>query len=77
MTTAWHCLNGVDERYLIIEGQAEAEIGELAPAALSPGDVVHIPAGARQRIVNTGDADLIFYAICSPRFTPECYVALE
>jgi len=40
------------------------------------GDVVVIPAGVSQQIVNCGARDLVFYCICSPRFTPECYEAL-
>jgi hypothetical protein len=31
----------------------------------------------RQRIANTGTDDLVFYCICSPRFTQECYESLE
>jgi len=40
------------------------------------GDVVRIPANTPQRITNTGATDLIFYAICSPRFQAKCYQAL-
>jgi mannose-6-phosphate isomerase-like protein (cupin superfamily) len=77
MTTQWHCLHETWERYLIIEGEGVAEIGDLAPARVSAGDVVVIPPDTRQRIRNAGIQDLIFYAICSPRFTPECYRCLE
>jgi mannose-6-phosphate isomerase-like protein (cupin superfamily) len=45
-------------------------------AAVRPGDVVVIPAGESQSIANTGAVDLVFYCICTPRFTPECYEAL-
>ena len=41
------------------------------------GDVVIIPAEVRQRISNVGAGDLVFLAICSPRFTTEVYVDLE
>jgi mannose-6-phosphate isomerase-like protein (cupin superfamily) len=74
--TAWHSLTEVTERYLITEGAGLVEIGDEAPAPVGAGDVVSIPAGVRQRIRNSGSADLVFYAICSPRFTPECYQAL-
>ncbi|MGJ8652806.1 MAG: cupin domain-containing protein [Opitutaceae bacterium] len=77
VTTAWHKLTGVAERYVILEGEGLVEVGELDPAKLGPGDVVRIPPEIRQRITNTGDTDLIFHAICTPRFTPECYVDLE
>jgi oxalate decarboxylase/phosphoglucose isomerase-like protein (cupin superfamily) len=35
--------------------------------------VVLIPPGAAQRISNTGDDDLVFLAICTPRFVREAY----
>ncbi len=73
ITTAWHRLSGVTERYCIISGEGIVEIGENMPRAVVPGDVVIIPPMTRQRISNTGKADLIFLAICSPRFTPRCY----
>jgi mannose-6-phosphate isomerase-like protein (cupin superfamily) len=77
VTTAWHKLNGVAERYIIVSGSGRVELGELEAADVSAGDVVRIPANTPQRISNTGEADLIFFAVCSPRFTPICYVSLE
>jgi mannose-6-phosphate isomerase-like protein (cupin superfamily) len=77
VTTAWHHLDGVDERYVILQGTGLVEIGDYAPQVLEVGDAVRIPAGVRQRIHNSGNCDLVFYAICTPRFTPECYVHLE
>ncbi|TQV70139.1 cupin domain-containing protein [Exilibacterium tricleocarpae] len=77
VTTAWHKLSGVTERYLIVSGCGEVELGAAAPAAVGPGDVVRIPADTAQRITNTGAVDLVFYAICSPRFEQQCYIALE
>lgn len=76
-TTAWHQLDGIAERYIIVSGQGQAEIADLEPVPVKPGDVVRIPAGCRQRITNTGAQDLIFYAICSPRFTQSAYLSLE
>jgi mannose-6-phosphate isomerase-like protein (cupin superfamily) len=75
VTTQPHRLHGVIERYLIIEGEGRATVGG-EEAAVRPGDVVVIPAGASQHIANTGPTDLVFYCICTPRFTPECYEAL-
>ncbi|MBI5042105.1 MAG: cupin domain-containing protein [Gammaproteobacteria bacterium] len=75
--TRWHALSGVTERYLILRGSGRVEIGDAVPEAVNAGDVVVIPAGVRQRIANTGAEDLLFYAICTPRFTPACYAALE
>jgi mannose-6-phosphate isomerase-like protein (cupin superfamily) len=77
VTTQWHCLHQTTERYLIIQGQGRAEIGGLAPTRVAAGDVVCIPADTRQRICNTGEEDLVFYAICSPRFIPDCYRVLD
>lgn len=77
VTTAWHALDGVTERYVIAEGKGRMEVGDLPPADVAPGDTVFIPAGVRQRISNTGAGDLVFYCICPPPFTPECYRPLE
>ena len=77
VTTAWHKLSGTDERYLIISGTGRMEIEGTAPADVSSGDVVCIPAGAPQRITNTGSEDLIFFAVCTPRFRPENYIGLK
>ncbi|HHJ18080.1 MAG TPA: cupin domain-containing protein [Gammaproteobacteria bacterium] len=77
VTTQWHALHEVAERYLVIEGQGYVEIGDLEPTAVTSGDVVCIPPGTRQRISNNGDGDLVFYAICTPRFTPACYRTLD
>ena len=74
--TKAHRLRGVIERYLVIEGEGRATV-DGREADVRPGDVVVIPAGASQKIANTGTRDLLFYCICSPRFTPECYEALE
>lgn len=77
VTTAWHRLKGTTERYHIISGSGMVEIGDFPAEAVSPGDTVLIPALCRQRISNTGQDDLVFLAICSPRFTPDCYEDLE
>lgn len=76
-TTAWHSLKETVERYVILEGIGRVEIGQLLPSIISPGDVVIIPEQTRQRIANIGDIDLVFLAICSPRFKPENYEELE
>jgi len=53
------------------------EVGDFPAANVGPGDVVIIPAGARQRITNTGSVDLIFYCVCTPSFQPANYRSLE
>ena len=75
-TTRWHRLAGTAERYVILEGRGRAEIGDLPPRAVAPGDMILIPPGCRQRIANTGTGDLVFLAICTPRFRPEAYADL-
>ena len=73
VTTRWHCVHETTERYVIQSGQGVMEVGELAPQTVREGDVVVIPPGCRQRITNTGEDDLIFLAICTPRFRFEVY----
>jgi mannose-6-phosphate isomerase-like protein (cupin superfamily) len=77
MTTKIHALRGIDERYVILEGEGRVEVGDAAPAPVRPLDVVTITAGTRQRITNVGTADLIFLAVCTPRFREETYVSAE
>jgi mannose-6-phosphate isomerase-like protein (cupin superfamily) len=77
VATRWHRVNGIAERYVILEGTALVEVGDLPPQALSPGDVVLIPPSCRQRITNDGKKDLIFLAICSPRFRHAAYEDIE
>jgi mannose-6-phosphate isomerase-like protein (cupin superfamily) len=74
--TELHCLRGIVERYVMLAGRGEVEIDGQAPAAVAAMDVVTIPAGVSQRIRNTGDSDLIFLCICTPRFEGEKYVQL-
>jgi mannose-6-phosphate isomerase-like protein (cupin superfamily) len=76
-TTHWHCLHNSVERYVILSGEGVVEVGELAPTIVKPGDVVVIPADVRQRIHNSGSEDLVFLALCTPRFQAENYVDLE
>ena len=77
ITTQLHRLRDVVERYVIVKGSGEVHVGEMPPQMVGPGAVVVIPAGVAQRIRNTGEGDLIFYCVCSPRFEPDCYENLE
>jgi len=72
-TTKWHKLHGTIERYVILEGEGLVEAGILPPTRVTSGDTVLIPAGRWQRIANTGEADLVFLAICTPRFNESKY----
>lgn len=75
--TRWHRLRGVSERYVVISGNGLVEVEGLEPETVGYGDVVFIPADHAQRIRNTGADDLVFLAICTPRFSPETYESLE
>jgi mannose-6-phosphate isomerase-like protein (cupin superfamily) len=77
VTTHWHRLTGIVERYVIIQGQGIVEIGNLLPQNIGPGDIAIIPAGCRQRITNISTEDLVFLAICSPRFNSSAYEDLN
>ncbi|MGB5302834.1 MAG: cupin domain-containing protein [Gemmatimonadota bacterium] len=76
-TTQLHALDGIDERYLIVEGFGLVEVAAEEPTSVQAGDFVFIPAGVSQRIRNTGGSDLIFFCICTPPFIPEAYINLE
>lgn len=72
-TTRWHRLQATTERYVLLEGSGRVEVGEEPPRVVGPGDVVHIAPGCRQRIANVGNGELIFLAVCTPRFQRENY----
>ncbi len=76
VTTELHRLE-VDEWYVIVEGQGLMEVDCQAPVRVGPGDAVVIAKGSPQRITNSGQRDLRFYCICTPRFVTDCYEALE
>ena len=77
VTTRWHRLKKTIERYYIISGKGCVEVGELPLQEVNPGDIVLIPPDCRQRITNIGAVDLIFLAICTPRFSKEVYENIE
>jgi mannose-6-phosphate isomerase-like protein (cupin superfamily) len=73
VTTAFHRCVNTAERYVITQGEGRVEIEGLSPETVTVGDVVIIPPGAEQRIANTGNQDLVFLALCTPRFRPGNY----
>ena len=77
ITTQLLRLNGVSERYLIVQGTGMVRVGQNLFEGVSQGDAVLIPAGTPQQISNVGDGDLLFYCICTPRFSLECYESLD
>jgi mannose-6-phosphate isomerase-like protein (cupin superfamily) len=77
VTTRWHRLMGTVERYYIVSGTGRVEVGKLSPKEVKPGDIVLIPPMCRQRITNIGSEDLVFIAICTPRFSNDVYKDTE
>lgn len=75
--TRLHCLDATIERYVILEGSGEVQIDRTTPQPVNVLDVVNIPANVPQSITNTGQQDLIFLCICTPRFVAENYRDLE
>lgn len=75
--TRWHKLWATTERYLIIDGAGRVEVGDEPARVVGPGDVVNIPPETRQRIANVGEGDLVFLAICTPRFESRNYADVE
>ncbi|MDO8890485.1 MAG: cupin domain-containing protein [Sulfurimicrobium sp.] len=77
VTTRLHRLRGIVERYVILSGSGRVEVGGQAPREVAAGDTVTIPAMHSQRIANSGEVDLVFLAVCTPRFTKDAYEDLE
>ena len=73
ITTLAHHLIGVNEIYLVTSGEGQVDVGDLQPTKVASGDLIVIPAGCSQRISNIGKTDLVFYCVCTPKFTSECY----
>jgi mannose-6-phosphate isomerase-like protein (cupin superfamily) len=73
ITTAFHRVKDTAERYVILSGEGRVQIGDDSPEDVGTGDVVLIPPGFEQCISNTGSRDLIFLALCTPRFRAENY----
>ena len=76
-TTRWHRLAGITERYVVLSGAGTVEVGELPAQSVGAGDVVLIPPGCRQRITSETNEDLVFLAICTPRFRTEAYEDID
>ena len=71
--TRTHQLSGTVERYVVLQGSGEFRSGVGKAVRVGAGDVVVIPADEPQSIKNTSSSDLIFLAICSPRFKESNY----
>lgn len=76
VTTQLHALQGVTEIYIVQQGSGIIEI-DGTKSHMSEGDRAIIAAGSSQRITNSGEQDLLFFCVCTPRFVPNCYLNLE
>ena len=76
MITRWHSV-AIHEYYLIESGRGSVELDYQVGFNVAASDNVSIPPHTPQRICNTGDQDLVFLCLCTPRFTPESYQSLE
>lgn len=71
--TRWHRLAGIRERYILLAGEGVVGVGDAPEVAVTAGDTVSIAPDTPQRIRNTGGCDLVFLAVCTPRFDPAAY----
>jgi mannose-6-phosphate isomerase-like protein (cupin superfamily) len=71
-TTKLHSLMNTTERYVMLSGIALVTVGDKS-RQVSEGDVVVIKPDEPQKIQNQSQEDLIFLAICTPRFLVENY----
>ena len=76
VTTQLHALDGIIERYILRKGQGNVEINGIQHL-VKIHDQIIVPTNASQQITNTGDEDIEFYCICTPRFEPHHYINLE
>lgn len=74
-TTKLHSLTNTCERYIMLSGPAVVTVGDQS-WVVTEGDVVNIAPGVPQQIQNTGSADLLFLAVCTPRFEEKNYLEL-
>jgi mannose-6-phosphate isomerase-like protein (cupin superfamily) len=77
MSTRLHRLTGLIERYVILSGVGSVEVADLPAQTVSAGNVVIIPPLCSQKITNTGAEDLVFLALCTPRFQTQFYEDIE
>lgn len=77
VSTRLHRLAGVVERYVILSGTGSVEVDDQPAQTVSVGNVVIIPPLCAQKITNTGAEDLVFLALCTPRFEKQYYEDIE
>lgn len=75
-TTKLHALIDTAERYVLLHGKARVTVDQKVWEVV-PGDVVLIPPGVAQQITNLENDDLLFLAVCTPRFELKNYRELQ
>ncbi|MGV6825458.1 MAG: cupin domain-containing protein [bacterium] len=73
VTTQSHFLEETTERYVIERGKGALRLANEPVRQVGAGDIIVIPPGCHQSIANVGEEDLVFLAICTPRFVSENY----
>ncbi|MGI9223325.1 MAG: cupin domain-containing protein [Woeseiaceae bacterium] len=76
VTTQLHALS-VSEWYVIESGHGRMRVGDEPAFDVRPGHTATIPKHVAQQITNTGQEDLIFLCVCTPKFSQKCYTPLE
>ena len=61
---------GIDQLLFIVQGQAEAVVGE-GQQSLDENDVVVVPAGTQHNITNVGDGELKLFTVYAPANHPD------
>ena len=77
VTTALHAVEKTSEAYYILQGNGLVESANGFQQSVAPGDVILFPPGTEQKITNVGKIDLVFLAICAPRFVPNRTLILK
>jgi mannose-6-phosphate isomerase-like protein (cupin superfamily) len=77
VSTRLHRLTNLVERYVILSGMGIVEVGDLPAQEVSAGNVIIIPPHCPQKITNTGAEDLVFLALCTPRFQKQFYQDIQ
>lgn len=75
-TTKLHALKNTVERYIILSGEAVVTI-DKEKIKVEEKSTVRISQDQPQKIQNTGPNDLVFLAICTPRFLENNYYECE
>lgn len=60
-----HILEENKELYIFLEGEGVLHISDEL-VEVRAGDLVLVPAGAKQHLVNTGDQTMAFFCVVSP-----------